>query len=114
MVTLKELPAPRRSLALHLIASAPFCLLCLLVGVYTYVLSVLSIRERAALYQFDEDLAIYDQIVWNTSRGRIFVSTLIQHATNMLGDHFSPVVAAFVPIYWVWPDPRVLLVGQSF
>jgi uncharacterized membrane protein len=65
------------------------------------------------MYQFDEDLAIYDQIVWNTAHGQIFASTLIQHATNLLGDHFTPAIAIFVPIYWLVPTPNVLLIGQT-
>lgn len=91
----------------------PWVVLAALIAAYTSCFSFLSIRERDALYQFDEDLAIYDQIVWNTAHGRIFVSTLIQHASNMLGDHFSPAVALFAPIYWISPSPNVLLVGQS-
>ncbi|MGH2461841.1 MAG: DUF2079 domain-containing protein [Chloroflexota bacterium] len=84
-----------------------------MVAAYVGYFSVLSIRERAALFQFDEDLAIYDQIVWNTAHGRFFASTLIQHANNMLGDHFSPAVAIFAPIYRVWPNAEVLLIGQT-
>jgi uncharacterized membrane protein len=91
----------------------PWGVLSALVAAYAGYFSFLSIRERDALYQFDEDLAIYDQIVWNTAHGRLFVSTLIQHANTMLGDHFSPAVALFVPFYWVWPSANVLLVGQS-
>jgi uncharacterized membrane protein len=94
-------------------ARLPLAILLFFVGIYTAAFSVLSIQERAALYQFDEDLAIYDQLVWNTAHGHLFASTLIQHANTMLGDHFSPVVALFAPIYWVWPDARVLLIGQS-
>src|SRR5205085_1338905 len=66
-----------------------------------------------ATFHFDEDLAIYDQIVWNTAHGRVFASTLIQHADNMLGDHFSPIVAVFVPLYWLRSTPNWLLLGQT-
>ncbi len=92
--------------------SIAVALTLMLVG-YVGYFSILSIRERAALYQFDEDLAIYDQIVWNTAHGYPFASTLIQHANNMLGDHFSPAVAIFAPIYWVWSSAEVLLIGQT-
>ncbi|HVC32927.1 MAG TPA: DUF2079 domain-containing protein [Chloroflexota bacterium] len=91
----------------------PWVILIALIAAYAAYFSVLSIRERDALYQFDEDLAIYDQIIWNTAHGHWFVSTLIQHANNMLGDHFSPGVAVFAPFYVVWPNPAVLLIGQS-
>ena len=84
-----------------------------MVGAYVAYLGSLSLQQRETLYHFDEDLAIYDQIVWNTAHGRPFASTLIQHADTMLGDHFAPAVALFAPIYWVWPDARVLLLGQT-
>lgn len=84
-----------------------------LVLAYVGVLGYLSLRRRWAMFHFDEDLAIYDQIVWNTAHGRIFASTLIQHADNMLGDHFSPIVALFVPLYWLRATPSWLLLGQT-
>jgi uncharacterized membrane protein len=76
-------------------------------------LAYLAVRQRRALFHFDEDLAIYDQIVWNTAHGRLFASTLIEHADNMLGDHFAPAVALFAPLYWVYPNPNLLLIGQA-
>lgn len=84
-----------------------------MVAIYTVAFSYLSIRQRAAMYQFDEDLAIFDQIVWNTAQGRPFASTLIQHAGNMFGDHFSPAIALFVPFDWLRPNATNLLIGQS-
>ncbi|MFF7455530.1 DUF2079 domain-containing protein [Kitasatospora sp. NPDC008115] len=32
---------------------------------------------------------------------------------SLLGDHFSPVLAALAPLYWVWEDPRALILGQA-
>ncbi len=32
---------------------------------------------------------------------------------NLLGDHFHPLVALWAPLYWVWPDPRMLLAAQA-
>jgi uncharacterized membrane protein len=84
-----------------------------LVLVYTALFGYLSLRRRWAMWHFDEDLAIYDQVVWNSSRGRLFASTLIQHADNMLGDHFSPIVAVFAPLYWLRATPSWLLLGQT-
>jgi uncharacterized membrane protein len=76
-------------------------------------LAWLSIRQRWAMFQFDDDLANYDQVIWNTTRGRWFASTTIEHANNWFGDHFSPVVALFVPLYMLWPTPSWLLVAQA-
>jgi uncharacterized membrane protein len=32
---------------------------------------------------------------------------------SLLGDHFSPVLAFLAPLYWIWDDPRVLLIAQA-
>ena len=32
---------------------------------------------------------------------------------SRLGAHFDPIVAAFAPLWWVWPDPSLLLVVQA-
>lgn len=32
---------------------------------------------------------------------------------SALGDHFSPVLALLAPLYWVWADPRMLVLAQA-
>ncbi|MFF2658674.1 DUF2079 domain-containing protein [Kitasatospora sp. NPDC058032] len=32
---------------------------------------------------------------------------------SLLGDHFSPILAALAPLYWLWEDPRTLILGQA-
>ncbi|OKI10838.1 hypothetical protein AMK13_04410 [Streptomyces sp. CB02056] len=32
---------------------------------------------------------------------------------SLLGDHFSLVLALLAPLYWIWDDPRSLIIGQS-
>lgn len=32
---------------------------------------------------------------------------------NALGDHFSPILALLAPLYWIWPDPRSLILAQA-
>jgi uncharacterized membrane protein len=32
---------------------------------------------------------------------------------NLLGDHFHPALIALAPLYWIWDDARMLLVGQA-
>lgn len=57
------------------------------------------------------DLGIQDQVIWNTSQGRWFESSI--EVNNYLGDHFKPLVVLLAPIYRVWPSPSVLLVFQT-
>ncbi len=53
------------------------------------------------------DLGIYSSVAFNTAHGMPFFSSVQQ--MNHLGEHFSPVVAAFVPLYRVAPTPVWLL-----
>ncbi len=57
------------------------------------------------------DLAIQDQVVWNTSQGRPFASSI--EVRNYLADHLSLILALLAPLYWIWPDVRLLLAFQA-
>jgi uncharacterized membrane protein len=56
------------------------------------------------------DLAIYAQVTWNTSFGRLFQFSI--HPQSYLGDHFEPFLLAVAPLYALWRDPRFLLLVQ--
>ena len=58
------------------------------------------------------DLGIFSQAVWHYSRFEAPESTVIG-ISNLLGNHFHPIVASLTPLYWVWADPIVLLVAQA-
>jgi uncharacterized membrane protein len=53
------------------------------------------------------DLGIYSSVAFNTAHGMPFFSSVQQ--LNHLGEHFSPVVAVFAPLYRVAPTPVWLL-----
>lgn len=59
------------------------------------------------------DLGVFTQVVWATTQGRPFYSSLIHETTNFLGYHFTPILAVLVPLYSLWPDARLLLVVQT-
>lgn len=84
-----------------------------LVLAYFLLFSALSVLTWASYTRYDADLAINDQLVWTASRFRPFASTLIGHATHSLGDHFALFQLYLAPLYWIWPDPRTLLLAQS-
>jgi uncharacterized membrane protein len=84
-----------------------------LVLAYFTLFSVLSIQTWASYTRYDADLAINDQLVWTASRFRPFHSTLIGHANISLGDHFAFFQVLLAPLYWLWPDPRTLLLAQT-
>ena len=58
------------------------------------------------------DLAIFDQAVWHLSRFQAPASS-IRGYSNLLGDHFSPILALFAPLYWIAAIPETLIVAQS-
>ena len=55
------------------------------------------------------DLGIYDSIAFNTAHGRPFFSSVQQ--MNHLGEHFSPIMALFAPLYRLAPSPGWLLLA---
>ena len=72
---------------------------------------------RASLRNFDAfntpsfDLGIFDQGVWLLSRFKTPFVTIL--GLNLFGDHASYIMLAFVPLYWLWPSAKVLLLAQT-
>lgn len=88
-------------------------LLACLIGVYIVVFSSLSLLRHFNFHSHN-DLAIHAQVMWNTSRGRLFETTLLEdRPTNYLGHHFSPALLLVMPLYYLWPDSALLLILQS-
>ena len=61
------------------------------------------------------DLAVFDQVLWNTVHGHFMESTLslaqcVPH--SFFGDHFSPVLLLIIPFYLLYPHPETLIVVQ--
>ncbi|WP_231873204.1 MULTISPECIES: DUF2079 domain-containing protein [Kitasatospora] len=79
----------------------------------------LGLQQWTSLQLGGFDLGIFDQGVRGYAHFRLPVSTLksVHHefppGFSLLGDHFSPVLALLAPLYWLWDDPRMLLVGQA-
>ncbi|MBM4086282.1 MAG: DUF2079 domain-containing protein, partial [Planctomycetes bacterium] len=83
---------------------------------YAVGASVFAVLRHNRLNSSAYDLAIQDQVVWNTAHGR-FLETSIEVPPgtyqSYLGDHFSPITAIFAPLYWLWDDVRAILIAQS-
>ena len=58
------------------------------------------------------DMAIYHNLVWNTSHGHFLATSLIKGGTHM-GAHFDPLLAALTPFYLLSPRAETLLIIQS-
>jgi uncharacterized membrane protein len=83
----------------------------LLAVLFAAILGTLALLRYAAL-RTSLDLAIYSQVIWNTAHGQPFRTSLLPLSPNYLGNHFTPILALFVPLYRLWPDPRLLLLAQ--
>ena len=57
------------------------------------------------------DLAINEQILWNTLNGRFFASSL--EVNNSFADHFRPFLLAVLPFYALFQRPETLLIWQT-
>ncbi len=78
---------------------------------FVVVFSTLTIRAHQSFNTNALDLAKFDQSIWNTSRGDFYTITLAEDTVN--DSHFSPALAVFAPLYWVWADIRLLLITLS-
>lgn len=89
-----------------------FVMACAYVAIMGGFSSLRHHRFNSSTY----DLAVYDQAVWNTSRGR-WLETSIEarpgEYLNLLGDHFAPILTLFAPLYWLWPSVHLLLLLQT-
>src|SRR5262249_51820242 len=59
----------------------------------------------------DWDTGIYSNLIWNLVNGNWFHSDVLN--TNFIGEHFSPIIALFVPLFWIYPSPVWLVAAQG-
>jgi uncharacterized membrane protein len=82
-----------------------------LLAIYVLAFSWMTIRQHEGFRTHALDLAKFDQAIWNTAQGNPFRITLIED--SVIQSHFSPILAVYAPLYWLWADIRLLLVIQS-
>jgi uncharacterized membrane protein len=77
-------------------------------------LSALAVLQQRAFWTGRFDVGNLTQAVWSTAHGDFLeVTGLTGRQFSRLGAHFDPIVAAFAPLWWVWPDPSLLLITQA-
>ena len=77
-------------------------------------LSSLAVLQHRAFWTGRFDVGNLVQAVWSTADGDFLsVTGLTGKQISRLGAHFDPIVAAFAPLWWLWPDPALLLVTQG-
>ncbi|MFJ7336309.1 DUF2079 domain-containing protein [Streptomyces sp. NPDC101116] len=75
--------------------------------------TVLSVSRWARYETMSWDLGIFVQVVDSYAHVRTPESDLKGPGFDILGDHFSPVLALLAPLYRLWPSPVTLLIAQS-
>ncbi|MGW6915427.1 DUF2079 domain-containing protein [Kitasatospora sp. NPDC054939] len=75
--------------------------------------ALFSIRRHDQLVTSGYDLGIFEQAVRGYAEARGPVVELKGSGFNLLGDHFSPILAALAPLYWIRPSATTLLLAQA-
>ncbi|GAB4568580.1 MAG: hypothetical protein Kow0047_21540 [Anaerolineae bacterium] len=118
-----DIGGPRRSITRDAKAipalSLPGALVALAAIAYIIFFSALSIARHEALLTNAYDLGNVDQAVWNTAHGKPLAFTNWEgrartfKAGTRLAMHVEPIYFLIAPLYWIWSDPRALLILQS-
>jgi uncharacterized membrane protein len=95
-------------------ALRPGVLLWTAIGAYAAGFAALSVLRHRAFSTGRFDLGNMVQAVWTTAHGHpLQVTGLRGDQLSRLGAHFDPILAAFAPLWLVWPSPDLLLVTQA-
>jgi uncharacterized membrane protein len=72
--------------------------------------TLLTLRRFARFEPTSYDNAIFEQAV--RAYAHLQAPVVDIKGFNILGDHFSPIVAVLTPVYRIWPHAQTLLVAQ--
>jgi uncharacterized membrane protein len=78
---------------------------------YSVLFSFVTVTRHFNFQTHALDLGYYVQLTWNLARGHGAYVSLPE--MNAWGDHLSPIMYLFVPLFWVAPGPVPLLIAQS-
>ncbi len=92
-----------------------------------FIVTLSLTLHRHFTFYSSYDQGIFNQVFWNGTHGRFFQSTLSsQLSTNVvhsgevpdvsyhrLGQHFTPALLLWLPIYYLFPHPATLTVLQA-
>lgn len=88
--------------------------LCL-AAMYAIYFTTVSFLRYDHFYAGKFDLGNMAQTVWNSSRGNIFMFTNPDSTAEVsrLAFHADFMLILLAPLYWIWPDPRMILLIQT-
>jgi uncharacterized membrane protein len=94
--------------------AGPRALLWSAIAAYAAGFSALSVLRHRAFQTGRFDLGNMVQAVWSTAHGHpLQITGLRGDEISRLAAHFDPILAAFAPLWLVWPSPDMLLVAQA-
>ncbi|RZS45111.1 putative membrane protein [Herbihabitans rhizosphaerae] len=79
--------------------------------VFSVAYAAFSLRRHANFQTSGFDLGIFEQAVRGYAHGELPVSDILGH--NLLGEHFSPILAILAPFYRLFPSAETLLIAQA-
>ena len=93
---------------------SPAVLVWAAAAAFAAVFGTTAVLRHRAFESGRFDLGNMTQAVWSTAHGD-FLSVTDVHGEQIsrLGSHFDPILAALAPLWWLWPDPELLLVVQA-
>jgi uncharacterized membrane protein len=92
----------------------PRRLLWAAISAYAFGFGALSILRYRSFNAGRFDLGNMTQAVWATAHGHpLAVTSLRGDQVSRLGSHVDPLLAAFAPLWWIWPSPSMLLAAQA-
>ena len=82
-------------------------------GLFFVLYSVMSVNRHERILTAGYDLGIFEEEVSAYAHLHAPIVALKGYGYNVLGDHFSPVLALLAPVYRVFPSAITLLVAQA-
>jgi uncharacterized membrane protein len=102
-IAIPRLPRPSDRQLPHLLLATVFFALYLTVALVRF----------AHFGSWSWDLGIFTEAVKNYAHLHAPVADIKGPGFNILGDHFSPILALLAPLWWLWPSPVMLLAVQA-
>jgi uncharacterized membrane protein len=97
-----------RQISVHRLDQAADVAFILFVLVWLVIWGALNLGKFESFNMYGTDFALFDQVIWNTQRGRFLENSVIVDAPVLLAQRFSPILVMFVPLYAIWSDSRIL------
>ncbi|MFF3273312.1 DUF2079 domain-containing protein [Streptomyces chrestomyceticus] len=106
-------PAPGRLRARTATLLGPRLLPYWTAAAFFVLFAAVSVLRFRSMATSSWDLGIFEQAVRAYAHLRAPVADLKGPGTNLLGDHFSPVLVLLAPLYRIFPGPQTLLFAQA-